>query len=110
MKAAWAASAIILTLAACGRGERDIVTFEGAQYVGDLRSERSDRAAFVATGGPASMSLEGARQAAQYQAVQHCIGYLGSSDVAWVNGPDVDDTALVVQDDRVVLTGRCIEP
>jgi hypothetical protein len=110
MKPAWSIGAVFLILAACGQSELDIVTYDGARFVGDLRSERGDRAAFVATGGPASVSLEGARQAAQFQAVQHCIGYLGSSDVAWINGPDVDDSALVISDDKVVLTGRCSEP
>ncbi|MFP7673315.1 hypothetical protein ACG74X_08165 [Marivita sp. S0852] len=110
MKAAWAAAAVLLIVAACGRDELDTVTYEGARFAGDLSFERGDRAAFVATGGPASVSLEGAKRAASYQVVQHCIAYLGSSDVAWANGPDVEDADLVIQDDRVVLSGRCIEP
>lgn len=110
MKSAWLCASVLCVLAACGENELDIVTFEGARFEGDLRSERSDRAAFVATGGPAAVSVEGAKQAAVYQVVQHCIAYLGSSDVAWVNGPDVADEALVVQEGRVVLTGRCVEP
>ncbi|MCI5111817.1 MAG: hypothetical protein MRY75_14810 [Marivita sp.] len=110
MKPAWICASVLCLLAACGESELDTVTFEGARFAGDLRSERGDRAAFVALGGPASVSLEGAKQAAAYQVVQHCIAYLGSSDVAWVNGPDVADDKLVVQDNRVVLTGRCIEP
>lgn len=101
---------MILALAACGRGELDTITYEGARFVGDLRSERGDRAAFVATGGPASVSLEGATRAAYYQAVQHCIDYLGSSDIAWAVGPDTEEAARPVDDNRVVLTGRCIEP
>ncbi len=110
MKSTWATGAVLLALAACGRGELETVTFEGARFNGDLNSQRSDRAGFVATGGPASVSLEGSKQAARYQVVQHCIAYLGSSDVAWVNGPDVEDAALVIEDNEVVLTGRCIEP
>ena len=110
MKSAWAAGAIILTLAACGRGELETVTYEGARFSGDLRSERGDRAAFVATGGPASVSPEGSKRAAAYQAVQHCIAYLGSSDIAWTVGPDTDDTALTIDNNKVVLSGRCIEP
>ncbi|MBO6885732.1 MAG: hypothetical protein JJ869_19455 [Marivita sp.] len=110
MKSGWLCASVLCLLAACGESERDTVTFEGARFGGDLRSERGDRAAFVATGGPASVSLEGAKQAAAYQVVQHCIAYLGSSDAEWVNGPDVADEDLVVQNDRVVLTGRCVEP
>lgn len=110
MKATWATGIVCLALAGCGQDAFRTVTFEGATFSGGLSSERSDRAAFVATGGPASVSLEGARRAAAFQAVRHCIDYLGSSDVAWVNGPDVEDAALVIDNNEVVLTGRCIEP
>ena len=110
MKSGWVFASGLCLLAACGHNERDIVTFEGVRFAGDLRAERGDRAAFVATGGPASVSLEGAKQAAKYQVVQHCIAYLGTSDAAWVNGPDAPDAELVVTDNRVVLTGRCVEP
>jgi hypothetical protein len=110
MKSGWICASVLCLLAACGRGDLDTVTFDGARFGGDLRSERSDRAGFVARGGPASVSLEGAKQAATYQVVQHCIAYLGSSDVTWINSPDVPDDQLVIEDDRVVLTGRCFEP
>lgn len=110
MKTGWVLVPVLCALTACGQGDLDVVTFEGARFSGDLRSERGDRAAFVASGGPASVSLEGAKQAAEYQVVQHCISYLGSSDVAWTNGPDVDDAELVIVDDEVVLSGRCREP
>jgi len=110
MKATWAAGIVFLGLAGCGQSSMKTITYEGAVFSGDLSSDSDDRAGFVATGGPASVSLEGARQAAAFQAVQHCIDYLGSSDIAWVNGPDAEDSALVIQDNEVVLSGRCIEP
>ena len=110
MKATWVMGILVLVLAGCGQSRISQITYEGAVFNGDLRSERGDRAAFVATGGPASVSLEGARQAAKFQAVRHCIDYLGSSDVEWINGPDVEDAELVVENNDVVLTGRCSEP
>lgn len=110
MKATWAIGSIFLLVAACGQGDLDTVIYEGARFGGDLRVVRGDRAAFVATGGPASVSLEGSKQAAEFQVVQHCIRYLGSSDVAWTNGPDVEDSALLIENNKVVLSGRCIEP
>lgn len=110
MKAAWAAGALVLILAGCGRGETDRIVFEDEVFYGNLKADRNDRTSFVARGGPASGSLEGARQAASYQAVQHCIGFLGTSDIEWINGPDVEDTALMIEDDEVVLSGRCVEP
>lgn len=110
MKKAWVSSTILVLLAACGSSELDTITFEGARFSGDLRAERGDRAAFVATGGPVSVSLEGARQAAEFQVVQHCISYLGTSDVAWTIGPDTEDAALPTDNNQVVLSGRCVEP
>lgn len=110
MKAAWIIGALVLTLAGCGPRAMQTITYEGTVFAGNLRPDRDDRAAFVATGGPAAVSLEGAKQAAEFQVVRHCIDYLGTSDVAWTNGPDVEDTALLIQDNEVVLTGRCIEP
>ncbi len=110
MKAAWVAGICAVLLSACGQSPLDRVTFEGNTFVGDLRFDRSDRAAFVAQGGPASVSLEGARQAAAFQAVRHCIDFLGTSDVAWTNGPNVTDEELIIEDNEVVLSGRCIEP
>jgi len=110
MKSAWVSVPLLCMLAACGSSDLDTITFEGARFSGDLRSERSDRAAFVASGGPASISLEGAKQAAEFQAVQHCIAYLGTSDIDWVDGPDVEDSGLVVVENEVVLTGSCTEP
>ncbi len=110
MKTGWLCASVLCLLAACGQSDLDTVTFEGTRFGGDLRSERGDRAAFVAQGGPASVSLEGSKQAAAYQVVQHCIAYLGSSDVSWTNGPDVPDDQLLIEDDRVILSGRCIEP
>ena len=108
-KQVWAGT-VLVALSACGDGSHNTIVYEGAGFTGGLSSVRGDRASFVARGGPASASLEGARQAAAYQVVRHCIEYLGSSDVEWINGPDVEDSALVIEDDNVILSGRCIEP
>ncbi|MCL3882759.1 hypothetical protein [Marivita sp. GX14005] len=107
MRSVWAGIAALVVLSACGRGSLDTITHEGAVFHGDLTAERSDRASFVATGGPVSVSVEGARRAAVYQANQHCIAYLGTSDIAWARtGEDV----LVADGDMLVLMGRCNEP
>lgn len=110
MKIKWAVFASVIVLAACGRNELDQILFEDQVFSGDIDFNKDDRTAFVTRGGPASMSLEGSRQVAVYRAVQHCLEYLGSSDIAWTSGPDVADENLLIQDGEIVLTGRCIEP
>ncbi|MCB1335068.1 MAG: hypothetical protein KDK26_15810 [Roseivivax sp.] len=96
-------------LAGCGE-DPNAIRFDGQVFKGKGKGDRSDRAYFVATAGPASVSLEGARQAAVYEAYKYCLEYLGTSDIAWENGPDVEDTALQIEDDKLLLSGRCIEP
>lgn len=108
MKRIIIAATLLLALAGCG-GKNDDITMDGQRFDGRVSTERGDRAAFVATGGPASASLEGAREAARYEAIKHCISYLGTSDIAWVQGPDAEDAALAIDRDRVILSGRCIE-
>lgn len=107
MKPRWLCVLGLLVCAACGQGQLNSVTFEGTRFSGDLRADRADRATFVARGGPASVSLAGARQAALYQAVQHCIAYIGSSEITWAVGPDAADDQIPIEEDRALLSGRC---
>lgn len=109
MKTGLLIAAMAIVLAGCG-GDRGDIKIDGKSFGGSAKRERGDRAAFVATGGKASDSLEGARQAAVYEGIKYCLKYLGTSDIAWEQGPDVEDEDLVVDRDRVVFRGRCIEP
>ena len=99
----------LLALAACGKSA-DGVVVDGESFRGSAKRVKGDRSKFVAVGGPVSKGLEGARLAADFEAVKYCIEYLGSSDVIWTQGPDVDDSELVIEKDRVVLIGQCDEP
>ncbi len=55
----------------------------------------------------AAKSLDGAREAGRWEANKYCIENFGQSDKIWTNGPDADESALVVVDGALHLTGHC---
>ncbi len=99
----------LLGLGACTR-DQNVFQADGEFYKGKARSERSDRANFVVEAGPVSASLDNARAAAKYEAVKYCVDYLGSSDIEWTANPDDPDESLLIDNDRLIASGRCIEP
>ena len=107
---ALASLGLLLMVAGCGDRHANRLTIEGQPFSGGAKADRDDRAAFTATGGPVSVSLDGARQAAAFEAVKYCIGYLGSSDIAWSQSPDAPEAELEIENDRVTVSGRCLEP
>ena len=105
--------ALVLALGACDRlnlniGKRDNA-FDGQFYRGSAKSEAKARQFFVASARPVSKSLDGAVQAAEFEAVSHCIKYFGTSDIAWEVGPDTPRDALPIENDTLRLKGMCEE-
>ncbi|MFP4273940.1 MAG: hypothetical protein ACLFRU_02860 [Paracoccaceae bacterium] len=94
-------------LSACGRGGDDQVTFDGNIYRAELARIEGDRREFAIDVRPASLGLEGAREAGRYEATKYCIRNFGSSAATWTIGPDSPEEALVVEDDRLRLRGAC---
>ncbi|AVL52192.1 hypothetical protein CEP88_06020 [Roseobacter denitrificans] len=99
---------VALAVTACGPGD-DAISFDGQFFSARLKSERSDRAQFAVTTRPVSASLAGAREAARYEATVYCVNSFGRSDVDWVVGPDDEDEALTIENDTLMLQGRCRE-
>ena len=95
-------------LAACGPGE-DALSFDGQFFSSRVKSERGDRAQFTVTAKPVSSSLEGAREAARYEATVYCVNSFGRSDVDWVVGPDDESDTFAIENDTLLLQGRCRE-
>ncbi|MCF3593841.1 hypothetical protein LZG00_07495 [Rhodobacteraceae bacterium LMO-12] len=83
--------------------------FEGHQF--RARSEKVDdvREEFIVTVARASQSVEGAREAGRHEANSYCITNYGRSDMDWVagQGPDDENIAARIVDDKLVLRGRC---
>ncbi|MGH1413319.1 MAG: hypothetical protein ACRBB0_07480 [Pelagimonas sp.] len=82
-------------------------SFDGQQFRGGAKANRSDRQHFVATVKPVSKSLEGAIGAAEHQGIRHCIEYFGTSEIDWEVGPQTDPDALVVENDTLTFMGTC---
>jgi hypothetical protein len=81
--------------------------FDGQFFRASVDFDRAAPADFVVRVQQAGRSLEGAREAGRYEATKHCIAYFGNSAADWVVGPDSADSALVLEGDTLVLTGRC---
>jgi len=93
-------------VAACGPDE-DQLRFDGKFYRAKLSKVDKQRSQFAIQVSPASASLTGAREAGRYEATRYCIAQFGTSDVTWISGPDVEDDALVLTNDKLQLRGTC---
>jgi hypothetical protein len=97
--------ASMIGLTGCGPGD-EAVLFDGNLYRTRL-NDTDARHKFVVTASPVSASLEGAREAARYEATIYCVNNYGSSKIDWVVGPDDPDEVLPIEDDTLTLEGAC---
>ncbi|MCC1492309.1 hypothetical protein [Cognatishimia sp. F0-27] len=102
---------LVASVSGCGWlgiGRGGDVAFDGQYYRGNASSEqRLEKQYFMATVGPVSNSFEGARAAAQYEAIKHCIKYFGTSNIDWEVGPNTPDSAIMVDGDEITYMGVC---
>lgn len=98
---------VLLALAGCGGG--NAYQYGGMRFPGDAKGIKDNRKQFVATAGPVSASIDGARAAASYEAIKYCIDYLGSSDIRWTIGPDTPPSQLPIEKDKLTYRGECLE-
>ena len=97
-----------LVLASCGLDRRaDRIAFDGVYFRSKARKLDKQRALFEVAVGPAFASIQGAREAGRYEATRYCIENFGTSAVDWQNGPDAEDDALIIANDRLILRGTC---
>lgn len=100
--------AMAMTTAACSRNKG--VAFDGVVYKGKASAERANRRDFTATVQPVTaQGLEGARQAAEYEGIKHCIRYYGSSDIAWIVGPQTPADQLRIDGTTLTFRGVCVD-
>jgi hypothetical protein len=101
---------VALTLTACGRTVDKRIRFDDQIFRGNAKAiDRADKRYFVATAGPVSRSLEGAREALRYEGTKYCIKHFGISDIEWDVDPQAEATALPIADDKLVIKGHCVE-
>jgi hypothetical protein len=115
--------ALVLATASCGAvrntagalgvgssaAGRTTLETNGVRYRARTTADREDRRSFTSSAGPTSPSLEGAVEAAVYQATRYCLLTFGGSDTEWITGPDTAPENLPLDGDLVTLTGRCTQ-
>ncbi len=96
---------VCAVLAGCS-SEAEKLRFDGQFYRTKL-SDLDERHKFQVTASPVSASLEGAREAARYEAIVFCVNEYGSSAIEWVVGPDDPDETLPIDNNTLTLQGAC---
>lgn len=97
----------LAVLAGCNQRD-DRILFDGQAFRGKAAFEsRDNRRQFIATVGPVSASIEGAREAGRYEGTKYCIREYGTSQIAWITSPDAEPQAWSVDRDTVTFSGRC---
>ena len=97
----------VLLLSACDGVRADKVAFDGVYFRSTSTAIEKQRDFFEIKTTPASSSLDGAREAGRYEATRYCIENFGTSNMAWINGPDAENGSLTIDDDSLILRGTC---
>ncbi len=126
MTAATLAICCALSLSACGTA-RSIATgitspfsgagglrgsaneIDGTRFRTRVSTTRDDPRAFLTATRGAARNLPAAVEAGRVEAVRHCLGRFGGSDVAWARGPDRPVEQISLDPSGILLlSGRCI--
>jgi hypothetical protein len=95
-------------LAGCsGKGGKQRVTFDGYAFKTSLKALKEDPQMFDVTVRDANQSLEAAEDAGRYEATRHCVTRYGNSTLEWLVVRETDDRDVLVNDDILLLRGRC---
>lgn len=95
-------------LAGCTKRE-DRVLFEGEYFRTKVsKADRDNPQDFVVQVPDISKNFEAAREAGRFEATRYCVQTFGTSDIVWTAGPDVDPDSLLIEKDRLTLTGSCL--
>lgn len=97
----------ILAVSACGQNTENRIAFDGVYFRAKASKVDDDRSIFTASVKKASLSPEGAREAAAYEALRYCIENYGTSRILWTVGPDNEPANLISADDVLTLQGEC---
>ncbi len=112
MKAVLLILATVTAVSGCSKA-RDLVSgreklaFDGQYFRADLSASKEDRAAFAVIVRDAAKSIDGAREAARYEATKYCIEQYGNSRVDWAVDPDAEEGQLVITGGDLNFNGVC---
>lgn len=97
----------LAVLAGCGGSDDKRVAFDGQFFRTKVANVEKQRDEFVTTVQGVSKSFEGARGAALHASNAYCVSTYGSSEIAWVVGPDTPPSQLRIVDDTLTYRGTC---
>lgn len=93
-------------LAGC-TAQEDKIAFDGKYFRTKLSKVDGQRDVFTLLVKNASQSIDGAREAARYEATVYCVNTYGSSDITWAVGPDAPAENLRLNGDSLTFSGSC---
>ncbi|MEL7257899.1 MAG: hypothetical protein AAFN80_08640 [Pseudomonadota bacterium] len=96
-----------MVMSACGRKDERVL-FDGNFYKSRAKHTSDDRQSFTVRVSRANQGLNGARAAGEHEGTRYCLENFGTSEIAWVNGPDAEEAVLIRDGNRLVLDGRCV--
>ena len=97
----------IMFCVACGESYKDNQhAFDGVKFSASLKVEKDASEIFSLRVKKAAKSVAGAREAGRYKATKYCVEKFGTSDIAWIMGPDSPD--LELENGNFNLIGSCV--
>lgn len=97
-----------LVLTSCGPGKDKRMLFDGFYFKTKSKRIGDDYRNFIVTADKAYQSLEGARQAAEYEGTRYCLdNAMGTSRIRWTVGPETPDNQLTFDGDTLIYQGEC---
>ncbi|MBA86394.1 hypothetical protein ACSSNL_09610 [Thalassobius sp. S69A] len=95
-------------LAGCGNtSNKQRIAFDGYYFKTSIQHLKDDPRMFDVTVHDAAQSREGAEDAGRYEATRHCVVNYGNSKLEWLVVRETDDRDVVLDDDTLLLRGRC---
>lgn len=99
--------AAALAVPACTK-KNTRVLFNGNYFPAKSSAVKDDRQSFVVRVQRIERGLDGAREAARYEATRYCIENFGTSEIEWIRGPDAEDGTLDISGSTLVVSGTCV--
>jgi hypothetical protein len=93
-------------LTAC-QNRKDRLAFDGQYFRSKASKVDKDFQHIDVSVKPVSASFEGALAAGEHEATRYCVLNFGTSEIIWEVGPDQKPETYQIQNDTLVLRGRC---
>lgn len=83
-------------------------TYDGVFLKSRAKKVGDDRSHFQVEVRRASLSLDGAKASGHHAGTRYCIEQYGSSKIDWISSPYVENEALNLDQDTLILEGVCV--